>query len=503
MGDTLFRRLAAETQAFQPFNKKGGTQDFNILPAAKRVELLRTALGQFTSDTEVLDDRLNSLSNQMTITKSIIFGIDGIFKKLGDTLKRPMVLAMRELNRVLMDQGERIVGNFNTIISSMLSDPKKLIVGLFQVRQVSEDIRRSGEALGRAGIGATIGALLTRFVGVGRYASGLGAAFGFLSSLFEKFASGIIPDLVAKMGAAGMKMLAVISIVGAVLAKFGVLGATLAFLGAALNLVVIPAIALFGVFQLISRAIAIARVNDAAILPELMARASDAITRIIEAGRKLAQPFIMLFDFLANLISPMFSASFAGNRLVGVIELVADGMEGLISVMMGVGATQAGLADALGTFIAEMSTNFIDGVLGLGKNIAMVVAEVLGNVPTAIMDLMTGTDLKDIKLLDGDVMNRLLAGEAAKLKFGAESIAQAFNDGFNEYLAQNLRPPEQGGQAFVNNVTNIDKVTISNEFKEQQEPDRVAFTIKDQLMKAAQNPTGAYGRSLAGGLVGS
>lgn len=47
------------------------------------------------------------------------------------------------------------------------------------------------------------------------------------------------------------------------------------------------------------------------------------------------------------------------------------------------------------------------------------------------------------------------------------------------------------------NVINIDKINIQNMFKEQMEPDRIAFSLKDQLLKAASNPLQASGNSMA------
>jgi hypothetical protein len=57
---------------------------------------------------------------------------------------------------------------------------------------------------------------------------------------------------------------------------------------------------------------------------------------------------------------------------------------------------------------------------------------------------------------------------------------------------------KNGTGAVVQQTTNINKVEIRNDFKEQMEPDRIAFTLKDQLLKAANNPGQAAGRSLQG-----
>jgi hypothetical protein len=44
----------------------------------------------------------------------------------------------------------------------------------------------------------------------------------------------------------------------------------------------------------------------------------------------------------------------------------------------------------------------------------------------------------------------------------------------------------------------VDNITIQNQFKEQMEPDRIAFALRDQLIRAATNPVQASGGSLAG-----
>ena len=41
------------------------------------------------------------------------------------------------------------------------------------------------------------------------------------------------------------------------------------------------------------------------------------------------------------------------------------------------------------------------------------------------------------------------------------------------------------------NVTNIGNVNINQQFKEQLEPDRIAFAVTDQLKKLATNPVQA------------
>ena len=98
----------------------------------------------------------------------------------------------------------------------------------------------------------------------------------------------------------------------------------------------------------------------------------------------------------------------------------------------------------------------------------------------------------------GQVVNNLSSGKI----FGAfEGVTDQFRAGTDDFFDQFLaRTQNQNGElSTAGNVTNIGKVEIRNEFKEKLEPDRIAFTLKDQLLKVAQNPTQANGKSFAGG----
>ena len=86
----------------------------------------------------------------------------------------------------------------------------------------------------------------------------------------------------------------------------------------------------------------------------------------------------------------------------------------------------------------------------------------------------------------------LKRGDFSEL-LGGTSIVDAFQAGIGTFLEDfeaRTRGPE-GGLLTAQNQVNINKVEIRNDFKERMEPDRIAFTLKEQLLKAAQNPTQA------------
>jgi hypothetical protein len=79
-------------------------------------------------------------------------------------------------------------------------------------------------------------------------------------------------------------------------------------------------------------------------------------------------------------------------------------------------------------------------------------------------------------------------------------VTDIFTTEFDRIMNENLASLKSPDGPIQNMITNIGKVEIKNDFKEQLEPDRIAFTLVEQLKRVAQNP-GQGGRSFSGGLV--
>lgn len=77
--------------------------------------------------------------------------------------------------------------------------------------------------------------------------------------------------------------------------------------------------------------------------------------------------------------------------------------------------------------------------------------------------------------------------------FDPHAMDNAANFGMEEMYKRIFGKIDEGTGAIVNQTVNMD-VKMQNNFKEMIEPDRVAFTIKDQLLKASRNKTQAAGR---------
>jgi hypothetical protein len=223
----------------------------------------------------------------------------------------------------------------------------------------------------------------------------------------------------------------------------GAIGAGLNGLVMVLSRALWPVAVLMGLFQLIRRAIAIARADDAIAFANALGRITKAFLHFKNVIFIVLGPLLDLFDFLATKLSVVFRFSHWMEGLIWLIELAAN------------------------TLMLAFAT--IQGVIW--------------GIMQVVQNLMA-----------------LIKGEGSLNLF--KGVGDSFNAGIDEMIASTMAKLDNAEGGVVNQTTNIGNVTISNNFKEQLEPDRIAFTLKEQLMKTAQNPSQSSARSLSGALVG-
>lgn len=198
-----------------------------------------------------------------------------------------------------------------------------------------------------------------------------------------------------------------------------------------------PLLLLVFVFQLMSRIAAIIRVEAAE-------RLVGFATLISAVGRNLSRLFAIFLDGF-NKLAQAFATSPAVEFGFFVLEQMISALDTLVNIAIFATAGFQGLAFAILEFLNQISS-FVTG-----------------------------------------------GG------FAGGAIGKAFDAG-QEDIFEKVFGRIKDGEAISQSTININRVEIRNEFKEKIEPDRVAFTIKETLLKAAQNPTGAAGRpfSLSG-----
>ena len=430
MGDTLFQRLMNETTAMKQF--KGNPKGFNALPDAKRVDVLTKALLQFGSNAKILEGNARSLTGEIQRLRDSFVGMFSILRPIGDAILNFILPAFHEFNNFLQKQGSQIGKNLGTLMKSILSDPRQMLVNLMQARDLKKDVGSASNVLGAAAIASGVGGLLKFLTGkLWLVHPAIAVAAGGIVFFIE-----IMDRLGASMAAKAMAIVTGIAAIAGVLAYFGVLMPVISF---AISSILLPMTLLVGAFQLLSRAAAIAKVDDVLSIAKATPRFTAALVYLKNAVDVIWKPFLRIFDGIAQAISPIFRLSMYFDALIWIIERVADGI-----------------------------TLFLMGFQGM-MFVLMHWAQQIGGI---------------------------FGGQGSA--FG--STAEAFNAGTSSIFDQIMGNVDEGTGGIGSSVTNIGSVVIENQFKEQMEPDRIAFTLKEQLMKTAQNPTQSFNRSLSGGL---
>jgi hypothetical protein len=205
-------------------------------------------------------------------------------------------------------------------------------------------------------------------------------------------------------------------------------------ISAIITKVLFPVMVLMGVLTTIDRAIGYARVADAKAMPGIIAEVSTWTTRIVSALDMIFLPFTEGMDIIARWIAPMFQVTTAMDMVRAPMEWFITALEAIGALMLTVTASIETLGDRLGAMIFNTSD-------------------------------------RNKSFLD---------------RF--DEIYAARVNAIQKKMDEGLITPKQ--------EVNIGKVTIENKFKENMEPDRIAFTIRDQLLKAASNATQARGQTL-------
>lgn len=441
MGDTLFRRLL--TEAPEPFKESKVTdaKGFNALDATKRFNILNDALGKFASNADLLAMRANTLSGIMQRARDTFSGFNSVLKPLGDVILPVLV----ELLNVALDwintKGRELVKIFSGFIKSMIDSPKEMLINLSQLSALAGDVATS---VGVVGLIVTLGHLYDSM----HLISSLGPVgqkvAGMMNSVFEFMFN--LP-----MVGNAIKSMVNIFKIGEVTSLTGLIKV--------LGITVLKMAGLFAVFliplQGLSRAIARVKIEFFEWLAENAVTIANVMNKLQEALRILFMP---------------------------IMDMI-KGFEELFFIILGGTATMDGSLSAMKTMVNGLrflAEGFLQAYAALRAFIAFFVgawSQMFVNIAQMIQNLM--------------------AGNFSDILFGTENI---FKEGFmnaaeefNKVVGRARNPMIEGevDNARVSNTTINQDIKMTNNFKEVLQPDRIAFTIKDQLEKSSRNKTSA------------
>ena len=204
-----------------------------------------------------------------------------------------------------------------------------------------------------------------------------------------------------------------------------------------------------------------------------------------------------IFVFVTRLIVPL-------ALLVGVFQFLSRTAAHAKIMFAEMIAKFAISFSDMGLLFARIFSVFDQGFDTLAKWTAKSAAmefvfEILGGLVTVLEGITTAVAFAIASFqgmifalgeMHEQVWNLLTPGKT----FDPSQVGRSFDAGVEGMLSElfpKIAAKMGDGTALAQQSVHIGKVEIKNDFKDLMQPDRVAFTIKDQLLKAARNATGS------------
>lgn len=447
MGDTLFRRLI--TEAPEPFKeaKIKDAKGFNALDAATRFNILNESLAKFANNAKILEMRANTLSGVMQSAGDLFRSFNSVLKPLGDVLMPVIVQVFQLLIKFIDNQGRAMVEAFARFLKPMIDGPKEMLLNFMSLDNLSRDIARS----------AGIVSLIIMLIHFQEALTGLGR-IPILSKIVTPLQS--LYDFILGFPVIGNAIKSLIKMfdIGKVSTFSGVIKALALTLG--------RMFALFGVFLIpilgFTKALSMAKIEALEWLGNNLASIIDLFTSLKNSFAIFMAPIMDMIDGWAELFFIIIGGTSS-------LDSFKSGLSGL-----------ATLLDYISTaflYVYAAGRAWVAGILSLFHTL-------FGGISELVKGFSSG-------------------GLSGLMQAATGMATQVKNDGADEFMktidrfrAPTLNAEGEENAKVVNAVNNYD-VTMNNSFKEVLQPDRIAFTIQDQLQKASQNRTSARGFSSA------
>ena len=439
---TLFSRLRQETDAF-----KGMTPaQVRGFSASKRVDMLNKAFDQYLEKSGVLEAHLGDLGTQLTILNNHFKSLGSVLKPLGDVIRGPLVQALQEFNKWAGTQLKKTIKLISRELKPFVSSLEELYISISRL----------------ASLGGTF-----------RAAKGLSSLFFIIFEL-GKYVPWVAKQLAkfglvvgAGLGAALGGVLKTVFKTATALQGFRKL---LGFIGAAFVSYMKFFLPILAIGRMLDAAKAKAATEDVKKFGENTSALAEKLIHLKREFQNIIAPISYLIKYLGESVSFLFQRSFWIEKVYNLLNKFGVSFEnfgeGLIILF---GTVEAGIG-ILGSALIELA-KIVVPFSGQFLNISKAFSQI-----------------KDIKQYAGG----FLVENIEKHLKGFEAL-KARGRG-----VQDAPKPE--------NIVNIGKVEIKNQFKENYEPDRIAVTIKETLLKAAQSPIDTTSRDQVftpGSLVGA
>jgi hypothetical protein len=441
MGDTLFKRLVNEApEAFADALGKSlkgadAAKKFNTLGMEKRFEILNAAMAKFASNSTLLDMRANTLSGTIQRITDLFKGFNSILKPLGDVIIPPLVKMMNMAIDWLDTKGRRVIELMAKFIKPLIEEPEKLIKTLMDLSKVGETLKRGLAITGTITMLAALKEHLhdlskIKFLGIGKLFGGLGSVFSFIERI----------PVLGNVFKSLLGMFKTGPITGFVSA-IKVIGLTALRAAGLLGVLLIP---LQGFVQAVNRA-----------KIEFFEWIANNLDSLVEYGLLFASTLRQLFIPIQDLISGFEEIFFLIIGGTSSLDFFKSAFEGFVKILIMfkdiVGVIWSGLRAIIAAFTTFI-VSLVDNMFQIMKNA-----------------FIPGRGLMD--------------GVNNPFSDAGEFFMDEFTKSFDRFLTPTSRNGEEDHK--VENHNHQYDVKMTNNFKEVLQPDRIAYTITEQLKKAS------------------
>lgn len=431
--------LTALIGSSKTFGKfKDSITEFTALKAPERMKLLTMGLKELQAAIGATGDEVVTFSDITDKLKDMVFGLGSVLRPIGDVIFPIIMNLVKEFAAKVQEFAPRIGKEIGSMLQDIAGNPQETIKNMMALKHVGGDFSMAKEILTVASMLDALVFVLSKF---GILKGGLGKMI--VSFMGDALMSGLKGGFNFAKGLASLSGLmrigdAIMMVVKGL--EFGLTILRVVFIE-----LLFPLAFLISLFQAFHKALAIVQFEKAMNMLKNLPAVIEAFHKIEGAVMKIIAPFLDFIDVMSKVFAQMIMAVTGSDHLVDTLTLIADGL------------------DAVGDAIVI----FMTGLHGVTAGIIQLI---------------------------GDLLNMRFQGIGDRVK-------GAMNDSMDDYLNKHLKGVDNG-KGVSNQITNINGgIVIKNDFKDNADPDRIAFTMKDQLMKAAQNRTQARGNTLQSAFV--
>lgn len=434
-GDAIKKATGGVITDIKSFNKASGKM---------RVKAMIKGLDKLAGTSNVVAARAETLGAAMMNIRDLFTGMGSILKPLGDSIMKPLLQILNMVSEQLQTNGLAVVKALAKIVDSVLAGPKEMFLQFITLQGLAADAAKA------AGLATLTLSILHFFEGISalRKIPILGQVVEplyFFANAIKRTALDLLSFKNVMKGAR--------SIFAFVFSKK--IWTAIKFIGRGINWISSGLIHLAAGFLAflaplmgLRRAFARMQLDSVDWLAKNMLSITEGFDSIKNSLMRFAAPFLDVVQGFEEI----FYTILGGTRTLNIFKFILDGV---VSIL-----------DSLSNKFLEVWALFRSIVAGL---------------TFAITDLLSGGIPRLLRAaLDGN--------SSAFDAFGREFMSY-MGDEFDKTLNQYTNPLVKEGKDTQNNVKNVTnmKVTMNNAFKEVLQPDRIAFTIQDQLEKVAQN----------------